>query len=310
VRTVPGRIGAGLVTLLIASMLIFALTAVVPGDVARTMLGREAPQAAVDARRQQLGLDEPLVRQYVTWLGGFVRGDWGESLISGLPVRELVLDALARSLVLAGLTMGVLVPLALLLGVLAGVHRGSVLDRAISLTAVAGTATPEFVSGTLLLVVFSVRLGWFPPSARSEHGLRGLVLPIACLLVVTVGYVSKMVRAEIAVTMQQPYVQTARIKGISSWQLVRRHVLRNSLVVPLSALGVQLRYLLAGLVAVELLFSYPGIGSVLVSAAGDKDVPTLQAAAMVTGVAILTTFVLTELLSRWLDPRLRIVRRP
>jgi peptide/nickel transport system permease protein len=296
--------------LLIASMLIFALTAVVPGDAVRTMLGREAPQAAVEARRQQLGLDQSLFRQYLTWLGGFVRGDWGDSFVTGLPVRDLVLDAFARSLVLAGLTMAVLVPLALLLGVLAGVHRGSVLDRAISLTAVAGTATPEFVTGTVLLVVFSVRLGWFPPSARSEYGLRGLVLPTACLLVVTVGHVTKMVRAEVAVTMQQPYVQTARIKGISGWQLVRRHVLRNSLIVPLSVLGVQLRYLIAGLVAVELLFSYPGIGSVLVSAAGDKDVPTLQAAAMVTGVAILTTFVLTELISTWLDPRLRIVSQP
>jgi peptide/nickel transport system permease protein len=307
VRSVPGRIGAGLVTLLVASMLIFALTAVVPGDVARTLLGREAPQAAVDARRHQLGLDESLAHQYLSWLGGFVRGDWGQSFVSGLPVRDVVMDAFARSLVLAGLTMAVLVPLALLLGVLAGVHRGSLLDRVISLGTVAGTAIPEFVSGTLLLVVFSVRLGWFPPSARSEYGARGLVLPVACLLVVTVGYVARMVRAEVALTMEQPYVQTARIKGIGSWQLVRRHVLRNSLVVPLNALGVQLRYLLAGLITVELLFSYPGIGSVLVAAAGDKDAAVLQAAAMVTGVAILATFVLTELASSWLDPRLRIV---
>jgi peptide/nickel transport system permease protein len=305
-RTVPSRIGAGLVTLLIASMLIFVLTAVVPGDVARTMLGREAPQAAVDARRQQLGLDEPLARQYVTWLGDFVRGDWGASFVTELPVRDVVLDAFTRSLVLAGLTLAILVPLAVLLGVVAGTHRGSVLDRAISLVSVAGTATPEFVSGTVLLVLFSVRLGWFPPSARSEYGVRGLVLPVACLLVVTVGYVSRMVRAQVALTMEQPHVLTARVKGITDWQLVRRHVLRNSLVVPLNALGAQARYLIAGLVAVELLFSYPGIGSVLVSAARDKDIPTLQAAAMVAGVAILATFLLTELLSSWLDPRLRI----
>jgi peptide/nickel transport system permease protein len=222
----------------------------------------------------------------------------------------VVLDAFARSLVLAAVTMAVLIPLALLLGLLAGIHRGTVLDRTISLVAIGGTATPEFVSGTLLLVVFSVRLGWFPPSARSEHGLRGLVLPVACLLVVTVGYVVRMVRAEVVDTMQQPFVSTERIKGISTWQLVRRHVLRNSLVVPLSALGVQMRYLLAGLVAVEVLFSYPGVGSVLVSAAGDKDAPTLQAAALVTGVAILATFVVTDLLSLWLDPRLRMDVHP
>jgi peptide/nickel transport system permease protein len=304
-RAVAARLGSGLVTLLVASMLIFLLTAVVPGDAARTLLGREAPQSAVDAKRHELGLDEPLGRQYVAWLKGFLTGDWGESFISGQPVRDVVLDALVRSLVLAALTVVLLIPLALLVGALAGVNQGSPVDRVLSFISVAGTATPEFVSGTLLLVVFSVRLGWFPPSARSEAGLRGLVLPVACLLVVTVGYVSRMVRAQVVATMQQPYVSTARMKGLSTAQLVRRHVLRNSVTVPLSALGVQARYLLAGLVTVEVLFSYPGTGSVLVSAARGKDVPTLQAAAMVTGVAILGTFVVTDLLSSWIDPRLR-----
>jgi peptide/nickel transport system permease protein len=309
VRRLFSRLGVGLLTLLIASALIFALTAVIPGDVVRTMLGREAPQQAVDARRRELGLDEPLVRQYVNWLGDFVTGDWGTSLVSDVPIRDLVLDAFARSLVLAGLTLAVMIPLALILGVLAGLHRGSLLDRSISVIAVAGAATPEFVSGTLLLVVFSVRLGWFPPSARSDNGVRGLVLPVACLLIVTVGYVTRMVRAQVAATMHQPFIATARVKGISTWQLIRRHVLRNSLVVPVTALGAQMRYLIAGLVTVELLFSYPGIGSVLVTAAGHKDVPALQAAAMVAGVAILATFLVTEVLSSWLDPRLRIGAR-
>lgn len=308
--TVLRRLGAGLLTLLLTSLVIFVLTAVVPGDVARSVLGREASPAAVDAKREALGLDEPLAKQYVTWLGGFVRGDWGTSYITGLPVRDRVLDAVARSLVLAAATFALLVPLALLLGVLAGLNPGSWGDRTISAFVVTGTATPEFVSGTLLLVVFSVSLGWFPPSARSEYGLRGLVLPVACLLVVTVGYVSRMVRAQVILTMQQPYVLTARVKGITTGQLVRRHVLRNSLAVPLSALGVQLRYLIAGLVAVELLFSYPGVGSLLLTAAREKDVPVLQAAAVVTGVVILATFLLSDVISGWLDPRLRTGVRP
>lgn len=299
------RSGAALVTLALTSVVVFGLTNVIPGDVARRILGREAPQEAVDAKRAELGLDRPLLAQYTGWVRGFVTGNWGTSFTKGEPVRDLVLTHLARSLLLGALAFVVLVPVALTLGLVAGLRHGTRTDRAITVLGLCGTATPEFVSGVLLLILFSVELGWLPSSARDEHGLSGLVLPVACLVIVCVGYVTRMVRASVVDTLGRPYVRTARLKGISTFELVRRHVLRNSLIVPVTALGVQLRYLIGGLVTVEVLFNYSGIGSLLLDAAQERDVPTLQAATLVTGALILVTFILTDSAYAWLDPRVR-----
>jgi peptide/nickel transport system permease protein len=305
-RLLLGRSASLLLTLLITSVIVFALTSVVPGDVARRILGREAPQSAVDAKRAELGLDQPLVTQYWRWFGGFVRGDWGESYTKGEPVFATTIAAVQKSLVLGLIAFAVLVPVALVLGLIAGFRPGSRLDRAIVVGGLTGTATPEFVSGVLLLVVFSVNLGWLPPSSRSEYGLRGLVLPALCLVLVTFGYVTRMVRASVIDTTSQPWVRTARLKGLSTSQLMGRHVLRNSLIVPTTALGLQLRYMIGGLVTVEVLFSYAGVGSLLLNAALEKDVPTLQAATMVSGAIILVTFLLNDVLYALLDPRVRL----
>lgn len=297
------RLGAVVITLMLTSVVVFALTNVIPGDVARRILGREASQASVDAKRMELGLDRPLVEQYGSWLVGFVRGDWGTSFTKQKPVRDLVLSHLGKSLVLAGITFAILLPVALSLGLIAGLRSGTRTDRTITVLGLCGTATPEFVSGVALLVLFSVRFSWLPPSARSEYGLKGLVLPVTALVIVCTGYVTRMVRASVVSTMERPYIRTARLKGISTVSLVRRHVLRNSMVVPVAALGVQLRYLLGGLIAVELLFNYAGIGSVLLEAAQQKDVPTLQAATLISGVTVMLTFVVSDLAYGALDPR-------
>lgn len=299
------RVGGVLLTLLLTSIVVFALTNVVPGDVARRILGREASQEAVDAKRAALGLNRPLLTQYWSWLTGFVRGDWGTSYTHAEKVRSLVLSHLGRSVKLGLLAFAVLVPVSLVLGMIAGLRAGSRVDRTISVIGLCGTATPEFVSGIVLLIVFSVEIHWLPSSARDENGFTGLLLPIACLVIVTVGYVTRMVRASVANTMQRPFIRTARLKGITTGELVRRHVLRNSMVVPISALGVQLRYLLGGLVTVELLFNYAGIGSLLLESAQSKDVPTLQAATLVTGTIIMLTFVVTDAAAGLLDPRIR-----
>jgi peptide/nickel transport system permease protein len=218
----------------------------------------------------------------------------------------MVLSHLAQSLTLGLIAFAVLVPVSLGLGLLAGLRHGTRTDRTITVLCLCGTATPEFVSGVLLLIVFSVRLDWLPSSARDEYGLRGLILPVICLVVLCVGYVTRMVRASVIATLERPYVRTARLKGLTSTALVRRHVLRNSLIVPISALGVQLRYLIGGLIAVEFLFNYAGIGSLLLDAAQEKDVPTLQAATLVTGVIIMLTFTLTDAIYTLVDPRVRL----
>jgi peptide/nickel transport system permease protein len=303
------RVGGAIITLALTSVVVFTLTNVIPGDVARRILGREAPQEAVDAKRAELGLDRSLFEQFRSWLGGFLRGDWGTSYTKGEPVKDLVLSHLARSLQLGLLAFVVLVPLSLGLGLLAGLRHGSRTDRAISVLGLCGTATPEFVSGVILLILFSVRFDWLPSSARDEYGVRGLVLPVLCLIIVTVGYVTRMVRASVVATLERPYIRTARLKGISTGALVRRHVLRNSLIVPVTALGVQLRYLIGGLIAVEFLFNYPGIGSLLLESAQEQDIPTLQAATLVSGAVLLLTFTLTDAVYAWLDPRVSVGSR-
>ena len=163
----------------------------------------------------------------------------------------------------------------------------------------------------LLLIVFSVRLHWLPSSARAEYGLRGLVLPVVCLLIVTASATSaRMVRASVVATLELPYVRTARLKGITtSDRSCAATCCATRSIVPVSALGVQLRYLVGGLITVELLFNYAGVGSLLLEAAQEKDVPTLQAATLVTGVIIILTFVLTDLVAAWLDPRVRLGAR-
>jgi peptide/nickel transport system permease protein len=310
-RFLVRRTGAALLTLLVTSLVVFVTTSVVPGDVARTILGREASQESVDALRTDLGLDRPVLVQYLDWLGDFLTGDWGHSYTLGLDVRPLVLDRTWQSLQLAGLAFVVLVPVALVTGTWAGLRRGTRTDRSIVVTGLVGSSLPEFVTGVVLLVVFSVQLGWFPISAAGADGwarLQAMVLPAVALLFVTFGYVSRMVRANVISTLDSPHVRTAEIKGLPQRQIVRHHVLRNSLVTPITALGVQLRYLIGGLVTVELLFNYPGVGALLLDSAIDKDLPTLQATTMVLGVLLIATFILTDLLYSVLDPRVRLAR--
>ncbi|WP_328916897.1 MULTISPECIES: ABC transporter permease [unclassified Streptomyces] len=307
------RLAAVPVTLFALSFLVFAATQILPGDVGRVVLGREASDASVRLLDHQLGLDRPLLSQYARWLGHFVTGDWGTSYTLHTPVRGLLLDRLGHSLPLALTAFAVLVPVALGLGVLAGLSHDRPLDRLISTAGLALGATPEFVTGIVLLLVFSVRLHWLPASAQTDPGaggtwqtLRHFALPTAALVLVCLGYVSRHVRAGTIAVLGSAQVRAARLRGFSSPRIVLRHVLRNAVVPATSALGVQLQYLLGGIVVVELLFNYPGIGALLLQAAVDKDLPTLQATAMVLGVLYMLVVLLADLVYRLLDPRVRL----
>lgn len=306
------RLAAIPVTLLGVSLLVFLATEVLPGDVARAVLGREASAESVAALHRQLGLDQPVQLRYARWLGHFLTGDWGTSYTLHVPVRQLVLDRLGQSLTLAVLAFALLVPVALSLGVLAGLRHDRPLDWAISGFGLALGATPEFVTGVVLLVVFSVKLRWLPASAQTspDEGplavLAHLVLPATCLVLLGTGYVARHVRASTVDVVASPYVRASRLRGVSGARLVRRHVLRNATVPATSALGVQLQFLLGGLVVVELLFNYPGIGALLLTSATAKDLPTLQASAMVLGVAYLLIVLAADVGYRLLDPRVRL----
>jgi peptide/nickel transport system permease protein len=306
------RLAALPATLLVISILVFLATEVLPGDVARQILGREASDASVARLRAQLGLDDPVAVRYWHWLSAFLTGDWGTSYTLKVPVRELVLDRLGASLLLAGFAFVLLVPVALGLGLVSGLNHDRPLDRVLSVAGLALGATPEFVTGVILLVVFGVALRWLPVSGQAPPGaglgvrLEHLVLPAVSLVLLCMGYVARHVRASTVAAVRSPYVRAAQLRGASGWQVLRRHVVRNSTVPATSALGVQAQFLLGGLVAVELLFNYPGLGLLLLNAALDKDLPTLQAAAIVLAVLYLVITLSVDVVYRLLDPRIRL----
>ncbi|GIF09038.1 ABC transporter permease [Actinoplanes siamensis] len=306
------RLTAIPLTLLGVSVLVFLATTVLPGDVGRTILGREASDASVAALDHQLGLDQPVTVRYLRWLGRFLTGDWGDSYTLHQPVTGLVATRLENSATLAVYTFVLLLPVALTLGLAAGVRHDTLLDRLVSGLSLAFGATPEFVTGVVLLVVFAVDLKWFPASALPAPGdgpllvLWHLTLPAVSLVVLCTGYVARHVRASTVAVVEGPYVRAARLRGTSPAKVVLRHVLRNATVPATSALGVQLQFLLGGLVVVELLFNYPGVGALLLQAAIDKDLPTLQATAMILGALYMAVVLVADLAYRLLDPRVRV----
>ncbi|MEV6931331.1 ABC transporter permease [Dactylosporangium sp. NPDC051485] len=306
------RLAAVPLTLAGVSVLVFLATDVLPGDVGRTVLGREASAEAVAQYNHRLGLDDPLWLRYGRWLGHFLTGDWGTSYTLGEPVAGLVRDRLAASLTLAVFAFVLLVPVALGAGLLAGSRHDTWLDRAVSGVGLALGAIPEFVTGVVLLVVFAVQLHWFPVSAQPAPGdgpfavLARLFLPALSLVLLCTGYVARHVRASTIAVVDGGYVRAARLRGTPPARILARHVLRNATVPAASALGVQLQFLLGGLVVVELLFNYPGLGALLLQSAVDRDVPTLQATAMVLGLAYLTVTLLADITYRLLDPRVRL----
>ncbi|GAA2633626.1 ABC transporter permease [Dactylosporangium fulvum] len=306
------RLAAVPLTLAGVSVLVFLATDVLPGDVGRTVLGREASADSVAAYNRALGLDDPLWLRYTRWLWHFIGGDWGTSYTLGEPVAALVRERFAASLGLALFAFVLLVPVALTAGLVAGARPDTWLDRAVSGLGLALGATPEFVTGVVLLVVFSVNLHWFPVSAQPAPGdgplavLARLTLPAISLVLLCTGYVARHVRASTIAVVEGGYVRAARLRGTPPARILARHVLRNATVPATSALGVQLQFLVGGLVVVELLFNYPGIGALLLQSAIDKDVPTLQATAMVLGVAYLSVTLLADVAYRLLDPRVRL----
>jgi peptide/nickel transport system permease protein len=305
------RLALLLLTLWITSVLVFFLTAVMPGDVGRIILGPFAAQQAVDALNAQLGYDQPVLVRYLRWAGGLVTGDWGRSLRFDVPVLPLVLDRLGRSLILACTSLVLLVPVGILLGLLAAEREGGPFDRTVTAVGMALGALPEFVTGVLLIVVFGLWLGVLPiqalppPGAGPLDWARHLLMPALCLVVLMFAYVFRMMRASTADALAADYTRTAVLKGLPRGLVLRRHVLPNALVPTLAVLGTQLGWLVGGLVVVETLFRYPGLGSLIQFAAAQRDVPLLAGSAMAVAVVYGVGGLLADLAQLLLDPRAR-----
>lgn len=313
---VARRLVGGILTLLAVSMLIFAATSVLPGNVAEILLGREATPARLHALESQLDLDRPALERYVSWLGDALRGDLGQSAVAkaegrNTEVTSTVGEPLYNSFVLAGLTAALLIPLTLVLGMLAGTFAGRKLDHAISLPALVLGGLPEFVTGTLLIVVFSRELELLPPVALLSPGQSplsspdALVLPVVTLLLVALGAGIWQVRAGVVEVLQQDYIHFARLNGIAERRVVRRYALRNALAPSVQIIAQNLRYLVGGVIIVESVFAYPGIGTYLVRAVTSRDVTEVQAASLILASIYVVINIVADLLVVFLVPRLR-----
>jgi peptide/nickel transport system permease protein len=282
-----------------------------PGNVGRSVLGRDASQEAVDAYNHEHGTDRPAVVQYVDWLGSAVQGDLGESLAQGVPVWDIVEPALVNSMKLAVFAFLLVVPFGILGGVLAGLRVGRPTDRAITVVGLSLAVVPEVVTGLVLILVFSIWLGWLPVTAQWEPGadavtqVKYLTLPAFALVIVLFGYIARISRAGVVEALDADYTRTAYLKGLPHNTVIRRHVLRNALMPTIAVIATQVGYLFGGLVAIEYLFNYQGIGLMVLQAAQQKDFTLLTAGVMIIGSVYLVFTLLADILFALLNPRIR-----
>jgi peptide/nickel transport system permease protein len=305
------RLGAAVLTLLLVSVIVFTISSLLPGDAASETLGQSATPQAVAALRAQLGLNEPAPARYVHWLGGLLTGDPGRSMSSDLPVRTLIASRLPKSLLLAGLTALVATPVALAIGVAAAMRKDSALDRGLSLLTLSMVAAPEFLIATLGVLLFAVKLRWLPsialiPEAPTPLDLfRAYALPVATLAFVVIAQMARMTRAAVIDQLQQPYVEMATLKGLSRARVVLVHALPNAAGPIANAIALSLSYLLGGAIIVETIFNYPGIASLMVDAVTSRDMPLLQACAMIFCAAYLALVLIADICAILSNPRLR-----
>jgi peptide/nickel transport system permease protein len=299
-------------TILVTSLIIFIVTQLLPGDVARVVLGREAGEAALAAFREENGLNDPLPQQYARWLGSFVVGDWGTSLSTRSEVFPVVTERLGNSLLLTFLTMLIAVPLALALGIIAGLNEDGVTDNAISIGSLAVVGLPEFVTGLVLIQIFSRWLGWLPANSSIEPGLTFmeklpmLILPAFTATLVLLAYIVRLTRAGVVEELKRPYVRTAILKGLPYRAVIIKHVLRNALLPTITVIAISFGWLISGLIVIENVFNYPGLGRLLVFAIDRQDLPLVQAVAMVTVIGFAVANLAADLIYAWLNPRIRL----
>ena len=305
------RLGLAAITLWLLSVIVFFGTQVLPGNVGRRILGAFADQAAVDALNERLGTDRPVLTQYWDWVTSLLQGDMGTSLSQNVPVTELLGNALTNSLKLAAFAFVLVVPLAIFGGVVAALRRDTLTDRTITIGGLSLSVVPEFVSGIMLILVFALWLDVLPVTARAPDGssvltqLEYLLLPALTLVILLFGYIARITRSGTIEALDADYTRTAVLKGLPRRTVVGRHVLRNSLLPTIAVVATQTGYLIGGLVVVETLFAYPGVGRLIVTAAGQKDMPLLEAAVIVVGVIFLIAMLLADLLYSLLNPRIR-----
>lgn len=310
-RTLSARAASLLLTLWLVSALVFLAGQVLPGDVARVMLGPFADAQAVAALNRQLGADQPVLVQYWRWFCAALGGDFGTSLSMRAPVAPFVLASLGRSASLAGIILLFLVPLGVGAGIVAGLNQGRLADRLIVLAGVSFGIVPDFVSGLLLLLVFGLWLNWLPITGAAADGAGFwtsgyyLILPALPLVLNLAGYLARMTRAGVIEALAADYTRTAILKGLDRRQVIVRHVLPNALTPTIAVLATQSGYMLGGLVVIEALFGIQGLGNLVLNAAKSRDFPMLEAGVLVMATIFVLSAAIGDLVQALLDPRQR-----
>lgn len=305
------RLALAIVTLVAVSALIFWTAEVLPGDIAVRVLGRESTEQARQAFREKLHLDRPVYQRYLIWLSGVVRGNFGSSLTNDRQVAEIVAPRLRNTLIIGLAAFLLYLPVTVLFASLAAIYRDRPLDNAISLTTLIGLSMPEFVSGTILLFLFAVKYPLFPVMSLIEkaktpvEALRTLTLPAITLMIIMAVYAIRMLRDNLIEVLDSEYVRMAELKGLPRRYVILRHALPNAIIPALNVTALNLAYLIGGVVLVERVFSYPGLGSLLVDSILLRDVPVIEAVALLVAAIYILSNLFADVMTILLNPRLR-----
>jgi len=308
------RFVLALITLLIISIIIFLGVEALPGDAAEAYLGQSATPESLRALRDEFGLDTPAHERYLKWLGDMLKGDLGDSMARRKPVSEIIGNQFRNTVVLAAAAAIVGIPLAIVLGVFAGLTRDKWPDILVSLVAILGMTLPGFVTATVLIYVFSIRLEWFPAiamvatDAPVSEILPNIVLPIITLTFIMVAHILRLVRTNMIEVLVSNYVQMARLKGVPAMRIVFLHALPNAMLPSINVIALTLAWLLGGVAIIETVFNYPGIGKLLINAIGDRDLALVQGIAIILAGIYIGVNLIADLLALVLNPRLRTSR--
>ena len=304
------RIALGLLTLFVISLMIAFGVELLPGDLAQEILGQGATPEGLRVLRLQLGLDTPPHIRYLDWLGGMVTGDMGLSLANKRPISELIGPRLANTLFLGGFAALIAIPVALTLGILAALYRNSFYDRSVNIFTLTSISFPEFFIAYILILFFAIKLGWFPGISNISSELTFMdklyrtLLPAASLTLVVVAHMMRMTRTSIINLLSSPYIEMAQLKGIKPLKIITRHALPNALAPIVNVIAINLAYLVVGVVIVEVVFVYPGLGQLLVDSVSKRDVPVVQACSMIFASVYILLNLSADIISIVTNPRL------
>jgi peptide/nickel transport system permease protein len=305
------RLGLGFITLLVISVIIFGAVELLPGDIAEAVLGQGATKDNVAAMREQLGLNRPAPVRYFEWLGNALVGDFGKSLVSQQSVSESISTRFSNTLFLAVYAAVIAVPIAILLGVLTALYRNSVFDRVANVTTLTSISSPEFFLGYILILFFAVKTGYFPALAKIDPDmsftdkLYRTFLPALTMVLVVVAHMMRMTRSAIISLLASPYIEMARLKGVPNWKIIVYHALPNAWAPIINVVALNLAYLITGVVLVEVVYVYPGIGQMLVDSVSKRDFPVVQACCLIFAATFILLNLAADVGAILTNPRLR-----